>query len=997
MLTAHRSPLTAHRAAVAAVVALFLPIRGAEACSDATEWFNGDITWIHAPQAIEVNSEYVVRVQVINVTTEGWPEPVQVLVCNPNLPVSPTPSLDTGSCESVGLVETDASWGALWDDVLTGYGTGAVSSSNPNRNQHFRGAFDADADVLRASLIQTAAPVCGTRMIAPTDYDPDRLLDNSGAGLTTFLNQLDITSTHNGAQWVDGDNSFVTQERPEHLYHASYDGSGWQADTPGFTLPLDGLDPEVELHRRLPTGALQDTSRLREIGPLIPSRIAYGRVGWDWLWHGTCDAGSSVGEWCLPTGHPRVGRDGIISASACTTDGGTCQMVCPDTGAANEASYDFEVLLDFIDEAWGDSSVLALPVNATGQDLHIAQRAALRIMPYFNDQISGDWMAPPAFLYDSITGCGATFATVTADGQSVPWVRAEDPQYMDQAERLIHALGGSSATHLDPAPSHSAFAGLADDTRVFSLDIGSVGVDGEWTTLDGGLLGTHSDVCFEDQGTPTLYNDDTYAIAENRWWSDIIDVYNAEFAAGTSSLHLVGKVEYSTNAAELDGVTGNDSLEWTCYALDEYVTGRRGTALWANPTTPAPTRHVEGSYTAQRNGVRYDSWGTRELEGAWWLLQAGEVGQYLKYSEAWEDASYQGEIWENMSELIALERDGPKPSACWADDPATYGYWDLDEAVRYSIARHFSVFNFKRNPIVPYLEFPGGPGIDLQRLDADWCDCSPTPDEPCAASAIQRLLSETGPRVRLVARAFRGEQPHSTTMTVRLWTRNEGNAPLLYPYKLQLAFIDRAVFDPLDPADREWKPTFPNPSVGRETGGLLPILIGRTEYDLTVVDVRTTAPAAERDPDVLADYGPTCDAARQLNEGSYAAARASTEHITEPCPEDTDTDVETDVPTAGPQTLDGAATYDNLAVPVPAYCPSISTLACATPPLAVTPRYEVGLVTPSTEGSYALVYRFFDDSTPTADKKVHLDIPHGQLGDDTTQRWGFLGLVEVTP
>jgi hypothetical protein len=32
-----------------------------------------------------------------------------------------------------------------------------------------------------------------------------------------------------------------------------------------------------------------------------------------------------------------------------------------------------------------------------------------------------------------------------------------------------------------------------------------------------------------------------------------------------------------------------------------------------------------------------------------------------------------------------------------------------------------------------------------------------------------------------------------------------------------------------------------------------------------------------------------------------------------------------------------------------------------------------------------------------SNKKVHLDLPHGQLGDDTTQRWGFLGLVEVTP
>ena len=60
-------------------------------------------------------------------------------------------------------------------------------------------------------------------------------------------------------------------------------------------------------------------------------------------------------------------------------------------------------------------------------------------------------------------------------------------------------------------------------------------------------------------------------------------------------------------------------------------------------------------------------------------------------------------------------------------------------------------------------------------------------------------------------------------------------------------------------------------------------------------------------------------------------------------------------------------------------------------------RFEVEITTPNAAGSYALLYRFLDVSTTTADKRVHLDLPHVQVGDASTQRWGYLGLVEVTP
>jgi hypothetical protein len=176
--------------------------RAAWACADVTEWFEAEITYIHAPEAIPVDSGHVVRVQVVDATAEGWPGPVQALICHPSLPVSPTPSLPSASCESVGLVTTDSSWGSIWNDILPSYGTGAVSSSNPDRVQHLRGAFDEDVAVMRTTKVQTAAPSCGARMIAPTDYDEDLLLDNNGAGVVTFLPYLSIDNTTNGAKWV---------------------------------------------------------------------------------------------------------------------------------------------------------------------------------------------------------------------------------------------------------------------------------------------------------------------------------------------------------------------------------------------------------------------------------------------------------------------------------------------------------------------------------------------------------------------------------------------------------------------------------------------------------------------------------------------------------------------------------------------------------------------------------------------------------------------------
>ena len=953
---------------------------GAWACSDATEWFEGDITHIYAPEAIPVGGTHVVRVQVVDVTTEGWLTPTQALICHPNLPVTPTPSLPSASCASVGLVETDTSWGNIWNDILPSYGTGGVLSSNPYRTQHFRGAFDADPKVMRTALVQTAAPVCGTRMIAPTDYDPELILDNHGAGLTTFLNQLDITSTTNGAQWVEIPSTPTTAEKPEHLYHASYNGTAWEADTPGFTLPIDGLDDTVNLWRRDPGGTLFNTNREREVGPLIPSRIAYGRVGWDWLWHGTCDGGTHDEAWCLPDGHGRIGRDGIISATTCSGGGGgaVCNMACPATGAATEARYDFEVILDFIDAAWGDGTVDALPMgtDTPHEDLHLSQRAALRIMPYYVDQITDDWQVLPAFLTDGAPGCAATSVGITVDGQTFPWVQAQDATYMDQLERLVGALAASPSTHVELHADHSVFSGLDADARVFSVDVGGVGVDGEWTAPTGEYLGDHEGTCYDDGGTwPTPYSDDVYDILDDRWWSDILDVYNSKFPASTSFPHLVGKVLYSTEHVELAG-SPQAAKQWTCWAPDEYVVGRRGTDLWASGTVGAPTRHVEGGYTGQRNGVRYDSWGVQELRGTWWALTPGEVGQYLKYSEAWEEASYQAEAWRTLPELLGLNRPALKPTG--GMDTEAYGYWDLDELVRFSIARHFSAFNFKRNPVIPYLEAAQGHGATAQQLKNVWCDCSPHPDEPCVAHAIRRLLTETGPRIRLAARGLRAEQDASTNMVVRLWIRNDGNASLLTPYQLQLAFVDRADFDPLDSGDREDEPTFPRSSFGpigaTDLDSLLqqlttyPIGTASNEFDLAQV-----TPPKERDPDVWADTSGGCATTRDDEDECYLRAAAGS--------------------TPSPPW----AEYDDTLPTLPPYCTAVTALTCGSTPYPLVRRFEVEVETPSTTGSYTLLYRFLDASTNVANKQVHLDVPHALVGDASTQRWSFLGLVEVVP
>jgi hypothetical protein len=140
------------------------------------------------------------------------------------------------------------------------------------------------------------------------------------------------------------------------------------------------------------------------------------------------------------------------------------------------------------------------------------------------------------------------------------------------------------------------------------------------------------------------------------------------------------------------------------------------------------------------------------------------------------------------------------------------------------------------------------------------------------------------------------------------------------------------------------------------------------------VDVRTITPPWERDPEVWADATTgSCPTDRYDTSLSYLAAVHGT-------------------------SIADSAPYTAAGPTLPSYCGVVSAIVCTLPVVEAVKRFEVDITTPSSTGSYVLLYRLKDVSTTTADKQVHMDLPHTyMLGDDTTQRWGFLGLVDVAP
>ena len=299
------------------------------------DWFKGDVVNIGLPQAIQVSGGHV-RVQVVDVQTTAWPDPVRVIVCHPNLPATGVPASYGAAvdCSAVGMTNVHPSWAIIWQSMDPNLSGGAPDG---DQTQHFWGTFDFENGEMYSARVQTAAPSCGVRMLAGFSEAPDVILDNLGTGFQTFDGDLQTQTPDETWGWSINNLNAPSFYRPED-YRVSADpnrttGEIWRADTPMFTLPTGTTAADYEPQHALSFDDGSGGSRggRRLLGRLLPSRIAYGRVNWDAIWHGTCaPTGPHQGEACLPEGHPRADEPGFWDDTECD-----CDMECPDPSAGH--------------------------------------------------------------------------------------------------------------------------------------------------------------------------------------------------------------------------------------------------------------------------------------------------------------------------------------------------------------------------------------------------------------------------------------------------------------------------------------------------------------------------------------------------------------------------------------------------------------------------------------------------------------------------------------
>jgi hypothetical protein len=58
-------------------------------------------------------------------------------------------------------------------------------------------------------------------------------------------------------------------------------------------------------------------------------------------------------------------------------------------------------------------------------------------------------------------------------------------------------------------------------------------------------------------------------------------------------------------------------------------------------------------------------------------------------SQAWRRSSFQAEQWQNFHDMMSMDADPLRPT-----EVERYGIWDLEETVRFSIARRLSLFRW---------------------------------------------------------------------------------------------------------------------------------------------------------------------------------------------------------------------------------------------------------------------------------------------------------------
>ncbi|HMV75093.1 MAG TPA: hypothetical protein PKB00_11020 [Microthrixaceae bacterium] len=939
------------------------------ASADDEVWFQITLTAVNDPEEYAVPGG-VIRGQLLEGNAEGWP--LQVAVCHPSLPIS-SPTGSPKDCDEVSLPETHSSWGDVWDIVDTNHD----NVPDPgDETVYARGVWDPNAQILAASYIQIAAPSGPGRMLAVTDSYTG-ILDNIGMGAVTFDGHLESAAPQGRWAWVAGGN--VTASKRMVYYHVGGDYAEgpwkWRAETPGFTLPTAGT--------YLSTMEFSSQDRYRETGVLVPSRIAYGRVPWDWLWHGTCEEDPEI--WCLPVDHPRLAVHTWIEE-----DGGgcTCQMACPDiTGEADQVKYDFEVILDFIETAHdGEAVPVAVGSPSSLHDVHLTQRVALRIMPVapLGD---GTGVSAPKWMSD---GCDAERAeeywdngdTDTTDPDTddveVDWLDPSHVDYTSQIELLVQALTGQAGDVVETYTGRPANVNLAEDGRVFSLDVGSVGTDGEWTVTG------YVDVSLDDRPNsdfltcatiqPSPPPPSTYDVLTDQWWNVTLDAWTSGFPeptvpGDTPAPLVVGKVQYSLNAVEPYATE-----KAVCYTVDEYGAGRRGSDLLVNKAV--------GDYDEPAHGVRYDSWGVEEMQGQWWSPVNGGGFRtnssdfiYAKESAAWWRGSFQAEIWNTIDDMASLNRDMRGAGV----DEEAYGYWDLDEAIRFSIAEHFSLFNFKSG-IIPFVTSWGMVDPKRQQETAQhFCDCSPTPAGACVPLALERLLVSTGFRIRPVSRTQLVDTLEGDDVTTELWLINTGNTPPYTPYQLEFAVVPRDRFDPFGTEGVDWRKVETFPRTSRAPyGEPLDDVIGDAElngdlHTASTFDLRTLLVLHERNPSVQAKYDGT------------------TSGSTSTCLDDSEDDALSFNSAQDPDPGDRTACTYATSAPVGGLC---AIYPCAPPP-TWSARVTTTFPAPDEDGEYVVIFRF-QDKTTDEEHAVPLDMPINLvLGDDSSPRWWFYGYLTV--
>jgi hypothetical protein len=504
-----------------------------------------------------------------------------------------------------------------------------------------------------------------------------------------------------------------------------------------------------------------------------------------------------------------------------------------------------------------------------------------------------------------------------------------------------------------------------------SVDFGTVGIDGEWTAFIGDVADPMDDELVSVLNDGACQTMGEYEIDSSLWWAQLLDSWMSAFPDKS----LVGKILYGPNA-----ISGSGAIR-QCYVPNEYVVGRRGSGFQLPSSDYGALPEPTDGYTGRKNGVRWDSWMGVEVLDRYWDL--GEA-DYMQFSGAWDEVAYHGESWNKFEDLLSENRDTSAFGPVSGSD--AYGYWDFEEAIRFSIARHVSVFNPKNAFYVPWLGNgmtgydPANPPPPSQRLDPDEppCDCSPNQDGPCVAEGFERLLTETGFRLRRLARALDTTQVSGASFPLVLFFSNAGNAPAPEStYELEVGFVEvDASFDPTIGARFDLYATFPRRSRGPRFGANLATRIVDAQVPLwqgSPIDAHYFAPWVQQSPYAEAVYDSTNSCDTKQNDVSISLESAGV----------------------------GGASADVWVYP---FEPGIQVGALAQRLGGTAGELGAGLArrvaptitAPSVPGEYAILYRF-NDIRHGADG-LPMEQPHGvRVGDGSTARWYFASYLTVVP